>query len=199
MRRDEFFHPLLAVSDASPPPLPGLAWWARSIGFDWYALQLTLPLPLADPRIILDNNYPAGWTSPGAAARGPCQEVSIVTHARNGCVGMLSLARAGEPLGTAELDAVMPHMTAMAQGVVAAESHAAMARHFPESLIALNAREKEVLRWTADGKTSSEIGQLLNLSTATVNFHINKTLAKLNAINKTQAVVKAIVLGLLDR
>jgi len=58
-------------------------------------------------------------------------------------------------------------------------------------------REKEVLRWTAEGKTAYEIGQILQVSERTVNFHINNVVNKLGASNKTQAAVKAATLGML--
>jgi len=61
----------------------------------------------------------------------------------------------------------------------------------------LTTRELTVLRWTAAGKTSAEIGIILGISTRTVNFHITTVLTKLDAVNKTQAVVKAVMLGLL--
>lgn len=61
----------------------------------------------------------------------------------------------------------------------------------------LTDREVCVLSWTAAGKTSSEIGMILGISTRTVNFHITTALMKLDAVNKTQAVVKAVMLGLL--
>ena len=63
--------------------------------------------------------------------------------------------------------------------------------------IALSEREKEVLRWTGDGKTADQISQILNLSHSTVNFHLRKVMHKLDCPNKTNAVIKAIYLGLL--
>jgi LuxR family transcriptional regulator, quorum-sensing system regulator SolR len=54
-----------------------------------------------------------------------------------------------------------------------------------------------MLLWTAEGKTSSEAATILSLSERTVNFHINNAIMKLRAANKTQAVVKAALLGLL--
>ncbi len=68
----------------------------------------------------------------------------------------------------------------------------------PESSVTLTAREREVLRWTAEGKTACEIGQILSISERTVNFHVNNILEKLGATNKVQAVVKAIGAGLID-
>ena len=61
----------------------------------------------------------------------------------------------------------------------------------------LTARETEVLQWTADGKTASEVGQIMEISERTVNFHVGNSLIKLNATNKTSAVIKAAMLGLL--
>ncbi|WP_408646091.1 LuxR C-terminal-related transcriptional regulator [Zymobacter palmae] len=61
----------------------------------------------------------------------------------------------------------------------------------------LSEREKEVLKWSGDGKTADEIAQILNLSHSTINFHLRKTMYKLNAPNKTNAIVKAIYLNLL--
>lgn len=63
--------------------------------------------------------------------------------------------------------------------------------------ISLSAREKEILRWTGDGKTASEIGQILSLSHSTINFHLHNAMFKLDSPNKTSAVVKAIYLNLL--
>lgn len=62
----------------------------------------------------------------------------------------------------------------------------------------LSDRELSVLRWTAVGKTSHEIGTILGISARTVNFHITSLLYKLDAVNKTQAVATAALLNLLD-
>jgi len=61
----------------------------------------------------------------------------------------------------------------------------------------LSEREREVLRWTAAGKTSSETASILGISGSTVAFHIAKVLHKLDAVNKTHAVAKAVMLDLL--
>jgi len=63
---------------------------------------------------------------------------------------------------------------------------------------ALTEREREVMRWTAEGKTAFEISIIIGLTERTVNFHIGRVLAKLGAINKTQAAVKAAVMGMLS-
>jgi LuxR family transcriptional regulator, quorum-sensing system regulator SolR len=63
--------------------------------------------------------------------------------------------------------------------------------------VELSAREADVLRWTAEGKTSSEIAAIMDLSERTVNFHVNTAVAKLGACNKTSAAVRAAMLGLI--
>jgi len=61
----------------------------------------------------------------------------------------------------------------------------------------LTERELEVLRWSADGKSATEIGDILSISKNTVDFHIKNAVHKLQTSNKTAAVARAIMLGLL--
>lgn len=56
----------------------------------------------------------------------------------------------------------------------------------------LSAREREVLKWTSEGKSSWEIGIILNISERTVKFHILNIKNKLNAVNRAHAVAKAL-------
>jgi DNA-binding CsgD family transcriptional regulator len=62
----------------------------------------------------------------------------------------------------------------------------------------LTPRELEALRWTMEGKTAWEVGVLLGISERTVVFHVNNAMHKLNCVNKQQAVLKALRLGLID-
>lgn len=61
----------------------------------------------------------------------------------------------------------------------------------------LSARELEVVSWTAQGKTSVEIGQILSLSDHTVNAYLTNAIRKLDCVNRTQLVAKAIRLKLI--
>jgi LuxR family transcriptional regulator, quorum-sensing system regulator BjaR1 len=61
----------------------------------------------------------------------------------------------------------------------------------------LTAREQEVLRWAAGGKTSWEISVILRISERTVKFHLVEASRKLNAVNRTSAVAKALAWGLI--
>ncbi|AIO26872.1 TPA: LuxR C-terminal-related transcriptional regulator [Burkholderia cepacia] len=67
----------------------------------------------------------------------------------------------------------------------------------PPTAVALSTRECEVLKWAAEGKTAYEIGMILGLTERTINFHISRSIAKLDASNKTNAVVKAVLMGLI--
>src|SRR5262249_26273681 len=59
----------------------------------------------------------------------------------------------------------------------------------------LTDREREVLRWTAAGKTSWEISVILNISERTANAHIASAAQKLDAPNRIAAVVNALRRG----
>ncbi|WP_455923458.1 autoinducer binding domain-containing protein [Pseudomonas putida] len=63
--------------------------------------------------------------------------------------------------------------------------------------ITLSQRERQVLQWTADGKSSGEIALILDISINTVNFHLKAILKKFKATSKTLAAAHAAMLGLL--
>ncbi len=61
----------------------------------------------------------------------------------------------------------------------------------------LTDREIDCLNWTAAGKTSAEIADILTLSEHTVNHYLNRATKKLDTVNRTQAVAKALRVGLI--
>lgn len=61
----------------------------------------------------------------------------------------------------------------------------------------LTDREIDCLNWTAAGKTSAEIAEILILSEHTVNHYLNRATKKLDTVNRTQAVAKALRVGLI--
>ncbi len=61
----------------------------------------------------------------------------------------------------------------------------------------LSDREREILKWVAEGKTSAEISLILSISQHTVNFHQKKMQKRLNAPNKTQIASYAAAMGLI--
>lgn len=59
----------------------------------------------------------------------------------------------------------------------------------------LTARETEVLELVASGLSNKQIAEELKISAHTVKFHVNAILAKLDVHSRTEAVVKAMQLG----
>lgn len=56
----------------------------------------------------------------------------------------------------------------------------------------LSEREREILRWSAAGKTSWEISVIIGIADNTVKQHLKRIMIKLNSPNKTAAVVTAL-------
>jgi DNA-binding CsgD family transcriptional regulator len=61
----------------------------------------------------------------------------------------------------------------------------------------LTPRELETLRWTMEGKTAWEVGTVLGISERTAALHVNNATHKLGCVNKHQAVLKALRLGII--
>lgn len=77
-------------------------------------------------------------------------------------------------------------------------SYNTIRRNGASTISALSAREVEVIRWTAQGKTSVEIAQILSLSDHTVNAYMTNAIRKFDCVNRTQLVAKAIRLKLIN-
>jgi DNA-binding CsgD family transcriptional regulator len=71
-------------------------------------------------------------------------------------------------------------------------------KFLPISKVHLTPREQECLLWSADGKTTWEISQILNISERTVIYHIQNSTSKLGVANRQQAVARAITSGLIN-
>jgi LuxR family transcriptional regulator, quorum-sensing system regulator CviR len=88
------------------------------------------------------------------------------------------------------LDLVVPHL------------HGALCRVFDERRrgmgVALSAREKEILRLMAQGKSSWEMSVIVGISESTVNYHVYNVMQKLEAVNRPQAVAVAAQRGLVE-
>jgi len=67
----------------------------------------------------------------------------------------------------------------------------------PDGLARIRLPEQQVLHWTAEGKTVAEVAAILEMTERNVSFHIQNAITKLDAANKTHAVVKAALLGVI--
>jgi LuxR family transcriptional regulator, quorum-sensing system regulator LasR len=65
------------------------------------------------------------------------------------------------------------------------------------SSVRLSPRQREVLMWSAEGKTTWETSIIMKCTEATVNYHLRQVIRKLDATNKTHAVSRALHLGLI--
>ncbi|MBD8495776.1 LuxR family transcriptional regulator [Pseudomonas syringae] len=72
---------------------------------------------------------------------------------------------------------------------------ARLASSQPSQNSALTKREIEILKWSAKGKTASDIAIILRLKERTIHFHIASAIQKLGVCNKTAAAVQAALSG----
>lgn len=63
----------------------------------------------------------------------------------------------------------------------------------------LSPRELECLTWVSLGKSSSDIGSILNLSSRTVDAYLEKACSKLNVRTRIEAVVAAVQLRIITQ
>ena len=70
--------------------------------------------------------------------------------------------------------------------------------YFDKTLPTLTKREKEVLSWVKEGKSTWDTGKLLAISEPTITFHLKNIYKKLEVANRPHAVAKAISYGLIE-
>lgn len=85
--------------------------------------------------------------------------------------------------------------------LIACYAHDAILRCVSESAgegaVHLTEREQECLLWTARGKTTWEVSQVLSITESTTRFHLRNAMTKLDVFSKHHAVVKAVLLSLI--
>lgn len=67
-----------------------------------------------------------------------------------------------------------------------------------ESPVHLSEREVECLQWAKHGKSNPDIGEILGVSSKTVEFHLSNAMTKLGANNRMMAVVIALQKGIIQ-
>ncbi|MDR0254011.1 MAG: autoinducer binding domain-containing protein [Brucellaceae bacterium] len=112
--------------------------------------------------------------------------------------GFLSFSRGSGAISKAELSELEPELRQLSLSLftqVYDLYHLDETYNAEDQIITL--REREILRWTGDGKTAEDISIILNITPRTVHFHMNNVLNKLIVSNKVHAVMKAHLIGLL--
>lgn len=119
-------------------------------------------------------------------------------HGPNGEFGMMSFATKMRASGQVKTNAVkaLPLLSVFVDYVF--ESSKNFTKKVSASHIVLTPREKEVINWCVEGKTSWEISKILSCSESTINFHLSNVRHKFNASNTQLAVVRALRSGLIQ-
>lgn len=108
---------------------------------------------------------------------------------RGGSLFSLAGTLRDHPRNRLILGTLMPHLHQALSRVAAAPQGRAN--------VTLTAREREVLAWIRQGKSSWEISVILGISERTIKFHVGTIMRKLNAVSRPHAVAIAISTGLI--
>ena len=131
-----------------------------------------------------------------ASRHGLPRGISISAFAQDTATGLLSFA-SSDPLNnvklTTELQLKLQYMVELSLATLSRLEDISMV----SVKLELSDREREILKWTAEGKTSAEISLILSISQHTVNFHQKNMQKRLNAPNKTQIASYAAAIGLI--
>ena len=161
-------------------------------------------------QFALRNIAPASWSSitrdhaltprqqrimSDADDVGLCNGMIVPIHGPGGEFSVLSLSHSEtEQQGEANTltDETLVHMFALRFHSVARRALDPVEAGPPTDL---TTREIDVLFWTAEGKSTWDISQILGISEATVNFDINSAKRKLGVFSKPHAVAKLYTFG----
>jgi LuxR family quorum sensing-dependent transcriptional regulator len=144
--------------------------------FEWsetgYGDQDEDPQTIEFLRFLADFGFPLGFVVP--------------IHGPGGLVAGVALA--GSKLDLGVNTKPMIHLMAIYAFTTVMDLLAAR----PYAQLPLTSREREVLAWSAQGKSAWEIGEILSVAKRTVDEHAQTAMRKLGATNRTQAVALAI-------
>lgn len=197
---DRFMMTRLPGLGHDPEPLILAHTWSLEWGDQYRAKNYFWSDPVS--HFSFAHNRPFTWSEARLASEQPNVAQQIASEARS--VGMLD--GLGFPLAdpravqsvislssdTAvdlpDADRAMLHMACIYCGLHAADISAPKESDLPK----LTAREREVLRWLAHGKSAWETSAILNASESTIKTHLEHIRQKLSATTTTQAVATAL-------
>jgi LuxR family transcriptional activator of bioluminescence operon len=135
-----------------------------------------------------------------ASEFGLCQGVSIPIHSSLSGSGLFSVASSDSSPEDAEAGMEVHLPKALMFSTYLHERVASLlVKSDDNSMVGnVSARERECLLWAAEGKTTWETAQILNISERTVLFHMQNAMKKLGANNKSHAVARAIHFGVIS-
>lgn len=175
------------------------AWTLRYRDQNYAAID---PVLLQAPRSVL----PFGWRSAGliqtrpqrqflgeAAEFGLRSGLTVPIHGPDGELGLVSYVSDEMPGGYdrfLERQRHQLHLLAIYYHALVTETLAASPAAAP---VRLSARERDCLSWKAEGKSNTDIGDILGISAKTVDFHLTNARRKFGVATNQQAVAIALL------
>jgi len=189
-----FTRPKLSVETSYPP-----GWMEHYQAENYFAVD-----PVLKPENFIQGHLP--WNDKlfhdamtlwdAARDHGLRKGVSQCLMLPNHALGFLSVSRSslfGKTIADDEIELRLQTLVQLSLlALTRLADHTVMT---PE--MKFSKREREILKWTAEGKTSAEIAMILSISENTVNFHQKNMQKKFNAPNKTQIACYAAATGII--
>jgi len=205
---DRFAYALRVVAPSLPAKHYAMtdyprAWGERYLARGYFKLDPIIvhcersPLPaLWDDGAFHDRRACEFWEE--ARSFGLRSGLSIAVRDGPAAIGVFSLSRDKRlDVRGEDLAALVGRASVFATLLQHAVSRIRSPPRTPWPTSPLTMREVECLKWTIDGKTAWEIGQILGITERTVRFHLYNVLPKLGAANKAQAAARALASRLL--
>lgn len=182
----------------------------QELNFEFFSYDFSEPTPFSNPKHHTFGNYPdkkPDNTQPNKRSslnktqhlsehHGTMSFFTQISLMPEGAIEYFFLARSRCNIETLEFDQLCLKVKILTE-------------QFYKKLIELNSvklpiqrpclslREREILLWSADGKTSEETAIILGISHDAVNFLHKKIQKKMGVKNRAQAIAYAIVRGYL--
>lgn len=172
---------------------------------EWAYTYMTAGMYRRDPRLkAVEVNRPLDWreacdTEEHRTFIGSLTAVTGTTHgltmpapAQAGARAIIAASFTGTDEEWSRLYAILsPTLTKVAADLVS------LAAEAPPGRAPLSPRELGVLQWAAEGKTTRDTAAILRIHTRTVEMHLTSAREKLDALNTTHAVARALAHGLI--
>lgn len=180
----------------------GFSCELKRLGFVWGRYSVNLPLPITRNKRFVFECHSLAILTKDSTYRALRENIersakNYTTHviSKKGLYGELTLGRYVGFNSDAAAGRIV--LEGLAKSLHDEFAESLVSIHVPEAATILTKREREILAWTAEGKTAAETAMILNLSAPTIAFHLKNVMEKLNCANKIQAAVKATSLGIL--
>ena len=132
-----------------------------------------------------------------ATSFGVAAGITIPIYGRRGDIGLFSVARRWEITADKDLRTELKQRVhyfapfiheAIQRTVLSADGN-------PIIVEQLTPRERDCLSMAAEGMTSGQIAEMLNVSTRTVTYHVQNATSKLGVHGRQRAIEKAVAIG----